>query len=385
MGIKNDLFHNVPVKKYNDLINLRYVHYVYFEQFSNKVDIYIDGSCYIHFGLYNDPKNKISILDNGMLSHNEIAFRSSIILQNKLEQIANIFTIDNIYFFIDGRRPNMKSFETIRRSRHTTKHFDKKAALITMSNILSNTYDNIYIIKLKKGESEIEMFLKRDISVPQFFLTEDSDLFLLSHNCLLGSFMLRKNEMIIDLSSIAPVIPKPIFSCILLMCGSDYTLHILTESVFKLLMNLSFDDFDKKYTIIKEYTEEIVKDLMNYIFNKIITIILNNKLKINIGTWKKKDNIDINLLFNQYIIPSMVWTLNYFTIYGNDYQDFDKIIYRPYNINSIPLSQVLCYYKKFENINNIKEFKKKCNSYQICHRSLAKIPKKRFATKRIVY
>lgn len=196
-----------PENSTDDYINLAY-------------NLSIDGSLFLFSGLRKT-------IDSNALGTSEIAANAFECIKNHVSKHRGA---KNIFFYIDGIKPQNKLTTQLNRSSKIK--FDTSEAMQILVDLIKNSSEVITIVKCVKGESEHEFFTKRDRTMCNVLLTNDTDLFHIAYDfaptrpedivyftkkgCKSTYQMNKLNEKTTNM-------PRLAFTLLSFLQGSDYT------------------------------------------------------------------------------------------------------------------------------------------------------------------
>lgn len=227
---------------------------------TNLVNVYIDGSFYMYSGLVYTNIDSTGAYNEQQVAETACNLIISIINRLKNDHELQINKV-NVYF--DGKKPYSKNLTMAQRREREVNLPDLqnvKSYLVSQLNSENYTISNLII-----GEAEHEMFIHRDVNLPSFMLTDDSDLFNIAYEYNKvtahdNSFICNKSmQHVINLSSLPQYygnVSKFIFSLLCALKGCDFTCDIITVTMYKTILK----EFEKPSCI---QTQRIVDILQN--------------------------------------------------------------------------------------------------------------------------
>lgn len=192
------------------------------------INVYVDGNLFLFSGnIDRNDANEEAIGDDACKY-----------LIHLLYRISTIVNINRILIYFDGERPNIKS--TVSKIRKTFVKFNINDALNHFIINIINSKENVEIINLHFGESEHEMFVRRDVSRPSLLLSDDSDLFHITFGyekistqdivMIAGRKLERFYRMDSDFLRFSDM-PRLVFATLMFLKGSDFTSNTITSTM----------------------------------------------------------------------------------------------------------------------------------------------------------
>ena len=226
---------------------------------ASQYNLSFDGSLFLFSGCVSQA---LQVSNNAHDSQINRQYDEEILVQialkNITEYISKLPNYKNVYFFVDGIKPMNKSYTSS--NRIMNKSFNPHNAMSMLLDLIRVHLPFVKICQFKIGESEHEFFLKRDRSLPNILLTNDTDLFHIAYDYLKGSeqdivYYIQKHNVDVPTNnnnySFAKIdrpktlkcfqlgklnfekygIPKVIFSTISFLKGSDYTPSFISPTM----------------------------------------------------------------------------------------------------------------------------------------------------------
>ncbi len=243
--IKNENIENCTL---NGLINTKR---------KEPINIYVDGHFYLFSGCLPDNIDRIN---TGTYNSTLVAASAASVIYSNINKISKYRTINDVFVYFDGKRPSAKKYTSNKRVMSKRIPLNVKDAISKLCRLL-NEY-NFINNNLLIGESEHEIVLRRDTSIPSMILTDDSDIFHIAYryetNTMEDQLFIGNKQLnnITDVYKMKDYLkmPKMIFALLCMLRGSDYTKPTFTTSMVN--------------AIIKEYRvngikNKYIKDLEN--------------------------------------------------------------------------------------------------------------------------
>lgn len=332
-----------------------------------KVNVYVDGSFYIYLGCSTFNMNQ----DSKSYSSRKVAESAATIIYNNVCKIKKIRDVANVIVFFDGKRPRPKLKTSKKRIASKSIQLNVCESIYHLCKILNS--HNYIIYNLTIGESEHEIVIHRDVSLPSIILTDDSDIFHIAYDyedmtCNDYIFVCSKNlATTYDLYSLPKIMkmPKMLFSLLCILRGCDFTKSTFTTTMMMAIIqeykNGSCSDLIREleqrckrfnveekeiaYTIRKSdsivynniISEEVEMEQINgiykaddvvFIMKLLLKMLLQSKMKFRWNVEDKQSLISCRKFNIQTHLDCIVWSLNYGLI-GSRYVDYNKKLEPP--------------------------------------------------------
>lgn len=199
----------------------------------DSINIYIDGNFFLFTGYVESSMNEERLIGEAACQCVErLLDRISTVLSSRVNEC-------KIYF--DGERPEIKVIRRDRNNGKTT--FSISEALKYFRFCLEQVNGlpfNVELVNLLYGESEHEMFQRRDARHPSLLLSDDSDLFHITFNyeklhtrdiVILGNKKLNRFYRMDNDFHLYDDMPRLVFSSLMFLKGSDFTHPTFTPTM----------------------------------------------------------------------------------------------------------------------------------------------------------
>ncbi len=198
------------------------------------------GGAYVDIPTIMADENALDFYDEDDNLARYVASKAFITIKNHLRQLVGA---RDIYVYFDGTKPKNKTVTCKNRSRP----FNVRLATPYFEALIRRNLPHVKIVSLSKGEAEHEFFIKRDRSIANVLVTDDTDLYHISYGYLpetdkdIVYFAKRGLCELYRMDKFGETkIPKLLFTILAFIRGSDYTISLFTlsmvESIYAVLL-----------------------------------------------------------------------------------------------------------------------------------------------------